>query len=104
MSTYEDHHRIALARELTFAAGCPLRDRYGFAASDEDVLFVVDAIFREPDDAKAGDAIGTANALGDIEIAMDYDMPADEKFEQKVIAALRPLAEDRRKAAGRTLH
>jgi hypothetical protein len=103
MSTYEDNHRVALARELTFAAGCPLRDRYGFAASHEDVLFVVNAVFREPDDAKCGDLIGTANALGDIEIAMDYDMPADEEFEQKVIAALRPLVEDRRKAAGRSL-
>src|SRR5215467_7758327 len=45
---YEARHRVAVARELTYAAGCPLRDRYGFAAADEDVLFVVDAVFREP--------------------------------------------------------
>jgi hypothetical protein len=34
---YETHRRVAVARELTFAAGCPLRDRYGFAAAGKDV-------------------------------------------------------------------
>lgn len=24
---YETHHRVAVARELTYEAGCPLRDR-----------------------------------------------------------------------------
>jgi hypothetical protein len=102
MSDHEDNHRIALARELTFAAGCPLRDRYGFAARDADVLFIVNAVFGEPDDAKAGEAIGCANALGDIEIAMDYEAPADEEYEQAVIRALRPLVEQRQQAAARS--
>jgi hypothetical protein len=101
VSAYEDRHRIAVARELTYAADCPLRDRYGFAASDEDVLFVVNAVFREPDDAKAGDLIGIANATGVIEIAREYDLPADEDYEQAIIRALRPLAEERRDAAAR---
>ena len=103
MSAYEDRHRIAVARELTAAAGFPLRDRYGFAASDEDVLAVVNIVFREPDDAKAGDAIGMANGLHEIEIAEGYDAPASEAYEQGIIAALRPLAEDRRNAEARGL-
>jgi hypothetical protein len=100
---YEDGHRIAQARELTFAAGCPLRDRYGFAASDEDVLAIVRIVFAEPDDAKAGAGIGSANALHEIEIAEGYDTVASEAYEQLIIAALRPLAEDRRDAAARSL-
>lgn len=99
----EDHHRVAVARELTAAAGFPLRDRYGFAARDEDVLAVVRFVFREPDDRKAGDLIGLANARHEIEIAGGYDMPADERYEQGIISALRPLVEDRRQSAGRSL-
>jgi hypothetical protein len=99
---YETRHRVALARELTYAAGCPLRDRYGFAAADEDVLFVVDAVFREPDDARARFLIGAAN--GDqIELAMACDTITDEAYELAVVRALRPLAEQRRDAAARSL-
>ena len=99
---YEAGHRVALARELTYAAGCPLRDRYGFAASDEDVLFVVDAVFREPDDARARFLIGSAN--GDqIELAMACDTITDEAYELAIVRALRPLAEQRRDAAARSL-
>ena len=99
---YEASHRVALARELTYAAGCPLRDRYGFAAADQDVLFVVDAVFREPDDAKARFVIGSAN--GDqIELAMACDTITDEAYELAIVRALRPLAEQRRDAAARSL-
>jgi hypothetical protein len=95
-------HRVAVARELTFAAGCPLRDRYGFAACDQDVLFVVDAVFREPDDARARFLIGAAN--GDrIELAMACETIADEAYELAIVRALRPLAEQRRDAAARSL-
>lgn len=100
---YEDSHRVAVARELTAAEGCPLRDRYGFAASDSTVLFIVNAVFAEPDDRKCGDKIGAANATGDIQFAEAYDTPASEEYEQAVIRALRPLVEQRRKAAARSL-
>ena len=99
---YETCHRVALARELTYAAGCPLRDRYGFAASDHDVLFVVNAVFREPDDARARFLIGAANG-NQIELAMACDTITDEAYELAVVRALRPLAEQRREAAGRSL-
>ena len=99
---YETCHRIALARELTYAAGCPLRDRYGFAASDADVLFVINAVFREPDDIRARRLIGAAN--GDqIELAMACDTITDEEYEMSIVRALRPLAEQRRDAAGQGL-
>jgi len=100
---YEDGHRVAVARELTAAAGVPLRDRYGFAASDQDVLNVVRIVFREPDDPKAGELIGLGNALGEHEIAMGYDEPTDEEYELAIVRALRPLAEQRRQAAARGL-
>jgi hypothetical protein len=99
---YEAGHRVALARELTYAAGCPLRDRYGFAAADQDVLFVVDAVFRAPDDARARFVIGSAN--GDqIELAMACDTITDEAYELAIVRALRPLAEQRRDTATRRL-
>jgi hypothetical protein len=101
---YEDNHRVALARELTYAAGVPLRDRYGFAASHEDVLSVVNIVFREPDDKEAADAIGLGNALNEHEIAMGYDEPTDEEYETKIVRALRPLVEERRQAAARSLY
>jgi len=102
MTEYEDGHRIAVARELTYAAGFPLRDRYGFASSDEDVLFVVEAVFREPDDKRCGDLIGLANGEHTIEIA-EHGVMASEEYEQGIIAALRPLADQRRAAAERSL-
>jgi hypothetical protein len=101
--TLEDQHRLALARELTYAAGVPLRDRYGFAASDEDVQRVVAAVFAHPDDQVAADEIGAANMIGDIELADGYDTPIDEDCERRIVAALRPLAEQRRDAAVRGL-
>ena len=103
MSEHEDRHRIALARALTAAAGVPLRDRYGFAASVETVAAVVAIVFREPDDAKAADLIGLGNAVGDLELAEGYDMPIDEERERAVVRALRPMAEQRRDAAARSL-
>lgn len=102
MSALEDRHRVALARELTYAAGVPLRDRYGFAASDEDVQLVVETVFAFPGD-EAADAIGTANMLGTIELAAGSDTPIDEEYERRIVAALRPLVEQRRQAAGRAL-
>lgn len=99
----EDVHRIALARELTATAGVPLRDRYGYAASDETVLYIVNAVFAQPDDKKAADDIGCAGALGDIEIAMGYDEHTDEAYERAIVAALRPLVDNRRDAAVRSL-
>ncbi len=103
MSEYEDNHCVALARELAAAAVVPLRDRYGFAASHEDVLAVVRIVFREPDDHKAGDLIGLGNAMGEHEIAMGNDLPADEAYELAIVRALRPLVEQRRQAAARSL-
>ena len=101
--SYEDRHRVALARELTAAAGCPLRDRYGFAAADESVRRVVEAVFAHPDDAAAVSAIGAANALGKIELAEGHDEPTSEEYEGRIVAALRPLVEQRRDAAARGL-
>lgn len=97
----ETAHRIALAREMTAAAGYPLRDRYGFAARDADVLFIVGAVFTEEDDAAAGDLICRANARHAIEIAQACDVIAGEEYEQGIIAALRPLVKDRLEAAAR---
>lgn len=99
MTMHEDHHRIALARELTYAAGVPLRDRYGFAASDETVLAVVAAVAAHPGDEEAVTAIGGVNAVGEIELSMGYDTPTDEDYERRIVAALRPLVEQRRDAA-----
>jgi hypothetical protein len=101
--TLENRHRVALARELTAAAGCPLRDRYGFAAYDHDIVTVVSAVFAHPDDENAVSAIGAANAVGEIELAMGSDTPTDEAYERRIVAALRPLAEQRRDAAVRGL-
>lgn len=95
----ERHHRRALARELTYAAGFPLRDRYGFAASDKAVDLVVSAVFSIPDDVRAADTIGMAVALGEAELASEYDMPTDEEYEAGIVAALRPLVAQRRAAA-----
>lgn len=103
MSALEDRHRVALARELTYAAGVPLRDRYGFAASDEDVQVVVEQLFAQPDDAAAATVIGAANMAGDIELAEGYDNPISQDYERRIVAALRPLVESRRQAAGRAL-
>jgi hypothetical protein len=99
---YETHHRVAHARELTCAAGFPLRDRYAFAASDEDVAFVVAVVFREPDDARAVALIGAANGV-EIELAMACDTPTDEKYEIGIVRALRPMVEQRRAAAAESL-
>ena len=63
---------------------------------------MVDAVFREPDDARARFLIGSAN--GDqIELAMACDMITDEAYELAVVRALRPLAEQRRDAAAWSL-
>lgn len=98
----EDHHRIALARELTYAAGCPPRDRWGWASSDADVLAIVRFVAAHPGAEAVAAAIGTANALGDIEIGQDRE-PADDQYERRIVTALRPLIADRRRAADRGL-
>jgi len=103
VSSLEDRHRIALARELTAAAGVPLRDRYGFAARDEDVLRVVSEVAAHPDDEVCVNQIGALNALGEIEIAEGYDTPTSEESERRIVSALRPMIEARRVAAGRAL-
>ena len=90
--TYIDHDRIARAREVTFQAGYPLRDRYGYAAADKDVLHLLQIVAEEQDDAAAGERIGIANALGNIQIAMAHDIPADEEYESGIIRALRSLS------------
>jgi hypothetical protein len=102
VSDYENDHRIALARELTYAAGVPLRDRYGFAASDEAVLFAVNACFTHAGDEEAADAIGLAVFAGDVALASGYDMATDEVYERAIVAALRPLVTDRRAAEARS--
>jgi len=106
MTAYEDNHRAALARELTYAAGCPLRDRYGFAVADDVVLAVIAIVFREPDDEKAAEAIGMASLMAELgdngHLAMGYDTPTDEAYERAIVAALRPLVEQRRDAAVRS--
>lgn len=99
MTAHENRHRIALARELTAMAGVPLRDRYGFAARDEDVLRIVETVAAIPDDETCVCQIGALNALGEIEIADGYDNPTDEEYEGRIVAALRPLVEQRRDAA-----
>jgi hypothetical protein len=103
MSDLEQHHRIALARELTAVAGVPLRDRYGFASPDEQVAAVLAIVALQPDDAKAADRIGLDNGSGVLELADGYDTPIDEEYERRIVRALRPLIENRRTAAARSL-
>lgn len=86
-----DHDRVCRARELTAGAGYPLRDRYGFAARDSDVMQLIKIVTEEPDDAMAGERIGIANALEEIQIAMAPDTPADEEYELGIVRALRAL-------------
>ena len=101
--SHEDRHRVALARELTAMAGCPLRDRHGFAASDATVLAVVEEVFAHPADEDAVSAIFTGHLEGRIELAEGYDTPTSEEYEARIVAALRPLVEQRRDAAARGL-
>ena len=100
MSDHETTHRIACARELTYAAGVPLRDRYGFAASEESVRLVVELCFSEDPDSVVADAIGFANFVGDVELA-DGDVATDEDYDRRIVSALRPLVEQRRAAERR---
>lgn len=101
--THENQHRVALARELTYSSGYPLRDRWGYAASNDTVLFCVLAVFANPIDKSAVDAIGVANIMGEIQLACDYDTPTGEEYELGIVQAIRPLVEDRRDAAARGL-
>jgi hypothetical protein len=99
----ETAHQIACARELTYAAGVPLRDRYGYAASDEHIIVVLQALHDHADDKEAGDAIGLANALGEIQLADGYDTPIDERYERRIVAALRPLTDSRKRVEPRRI-
>lgn len=103
MSELEIRHRVAVARELTAAAGVPLRDRYGFAARDEHIRVVLDVLFAHPDDERAMSEIGAKNCLGEIQLAEGHDEPTSEEYERRIVSALRPLVEDRRRAAERAL-
>lgn len=96
ISSLEEHHCVALARELTFKAGFPLRDRYGYAASDETVLFIVNACLDNPAALDAVEAIGIANVLGDIQIADGYDTLTDEEYEMGIVTALSELVDRQR--------
>ncbi len=87
----KEHNAVSQARELTFAAGCPLRDRYGYTARDKDVLKILEILKEWNKDEEAGLQIGLANAVGEIEIAMQPDIPADEEYELAIVAALRGL-------------
>jgi hypothetical protein len=103
ISDYEQNHYIAWARELTYAAGFQLRDRYGFCASDETVLYVINSAL-ENGLLEAVTDIGCANALGDIQICRGYDLPTDEEYETGAVTALGPLLDQvREKAASAEL-
>lgn len=92
MSTLDENHAVATARELTHAAGVPLRDRYGYAASHDDVLQVVRLVTQHAGDEAAANAIGAANMLGDVELASGTDTPIDEAYERRIVAAVRPVS------------
>jgi hypothetical protein len=103
-TAYEDNHCIALARELTYAADVPLRDRYGFASGNDDVLALLAIVFREPDDAKAAIALGLAPYVdNECCFAEGYDTPASDEYIEGIVRAVRPLIEQRRSAAARSL-
>lgn len=102
ISEYERDHFRALARELTYAAGCPLRDRYGFAAADDRVDVVLTAVLAFPGDP--GDAAAEfGSRLLDNPLAMSTEVPTDEAYELRIAAALQPLAAEyaRRQEADR---
>jgi hypothetical protein len=98
----EAHHRRALARELTAAAGAPLRDRYGFAASDATVDELLTIVFTYPNVNAALCALYENSLAGRIKLAMDHDTPTDEDYERRIVEALRPLVADRRRALAKT--
>lgn len=99
MTVLKDRHRVALARELAFAAGVPLRDGYGFAASDDTVLAVVNAVFATSADECVVAAIGVGNVSGNIELAMPSGTSTDPDYARRIVAALRPLADRNHDAA-----
>jgi hypothetical protein len=100
---HEAHHIDALAREAAARNGVPLRDRYGFAAAPKDVAEALRIVRAEPDDDKAAQQIGMANALGDVQFCAGYDTPLDEDDERDLVAALRPIVEQRRDANVRSM-
>jgi NTP pyrophosphatase (non-canonical NTP hydrolase) len=97
-SALEWHHRRALAREMTAAAGYPLRDRYGYAARDADVDWLLCQLLEEPDDKAAAEAIGSGNTTGRIELARAPEEAADQEYELGIVSALRPLIAPRQHA------
>lgn len=98
MNPLETHHRRTLARELTAAAGAPLRDRYGYAASDATVDALVATVFAYPAIDATLVALYEEALAGRINLAMDHDTPTDEAYERRIIVALQPLVPDRRRA------
>jgi len=100
VTSLETHHRRALARELTAAAGVPLRDRYGYAASDATVDALVDIVFAYPTIDATLVALYEEALAGRINLAMDHDTPTDEDYERRIVEALQPLVADRRQPGG----
>lgn len=96
----ETRHRVALAREMCAAAGVPLRDRWGFASSDQAVARVVEVVFMYPQDRAAVEALFSDALDGGGAVAEAYEFPSEE-FHFEIVRALRPLVEDRRRAAER---
>lgn len=95
--SYDQAHRIVLVREETAKAGFPLRNRYGWAAGNEDVLHLIEILTEEADDHEAAERIGLGSALGEHEFAAGYDLPTDEAYEAGIVAASRPLVEEWKK-------
>lgn len=80
---------VEWARQVTDAAGFPLRDRWGYPAPDSDVQFVMDVVATNPTDDGAINAILDGFIAGSHALAGGYDEPTDEEYERGIIRALR---------------
>lgn len=78
-------HRIALARELTAAMGVPLRDRWGFASSDKDVLAALQIVEANPQDPVT--ALGIATMTGGPRLAKG-GLPLDDEDLMQLVSCL----------------
>lgn len=89
MSVLMTHHRRCVAREVAASVGLPLRDRWGNAARDQDVDFLVDAVLTNESDEEVGEVIGLANAVGQICLCEGYDEHLSEEAEQLLAKTVR---------------